>query len=250
MKILSRFTDYYDYVEYLYSPEGGDPKNTYNRVISTNTVNVKGYLPSYPQPKQHLPGSGRKLEKGYDGWRDFPWRYKWCVVCGKMYLLVHEGKYDFVDRDGQSVAFQNLSKFRVITPEHPSWELTGYRSYRQLFEKVNAHLHVGRPEGTCGVISKVVGAPVFVIQEVLEEQHYHGSGKSDLRVTLHPEVPNLGQLGFASLISPEQMYQEIAMYLSSLKESPDNQPPAKVSDKDRLVQKGFDTKVSFRGKAT
>jgi hypothetical protein len=44
------------------------------------------------------------------------------------------------------------------------------------------------------------------------------------------------------------MYQEIAMFLTSLRDNPDSLPPAKVSDKDRLTQKGFDAKISFRGK--
>jgi hypothetical protein len=241
MKILSRFTDYYDYVEYLYSPEGGDPENVYNRVITESRIQVKGNIPIYLQP---APLIGKK--RGYSGWHDFPWRYKWCVVCGRLYLLVRDGASNPVDRFGQDSTRGDLSGFKLITENHPSWEKTGRRSWTN--EKIVPRMYIGSENETCHRIAKQISAPVFIIHAFHNQNYIHSTGQYNYVVDLDPKVPNLGQLGFASIVSPERMYQEIAMYLPNLKENPDNQPPTKVSDKDRLVQKGFDSKVSFRGK--
>lgn len=232
MKILSKFKDYYDYVEYLYSQEGGDPANTYVRRDVEGrdeysdiwfSIGVKGGIPAKPSPK------------GSIFWKRnpdvFPWAYKWCSVCGKLYLLVTE-------EPGVC-----LPKYKLITEAHPSLDLVYSRSPGVWFKEPDIKDLIGVPNSACVEVSKKLQIPVFI----LEDPHYKHL-REPFHVTLNRTVPNLGELGFASLFTAEQMYQEIAMFLTSLRDNPDSLPPVDISDKDRLTQKGFDAKISFRGR--
>ena len=234
MKILSKFRDYYDYVEYLYSQEGGDPANTYVRrdvegrdKYSSDwfSIEARGEIPAKPYPKAGAYW-GRKSDPD-----PFPWIYKWCSVCGKLYLLVAE-------EPGV-----NPPKYKLITETHPSLNLIYSGSPGHWFKEPSLSDLIAVPNSTCMEVSKKLQIPVFI----LEDPYYRDLGKS-FQITLNRTVPNLGELGFASLITAEQMYQEIAMFLTSLRDNPDSLPPVDISDKDRLTQKGFDAKISFRGK--
>ena len=227
MKILSKFKDYYDYVEYLYSQEGGDPANTYVRRDVEGrdeynhewfSIEERGEIPAKLFPKADV-YRGRKPDP-------FPWTYKWCSVCGKLYLLVAEG------------SGVNPLKYKLITETHPSLSLVYTRSPGHWFKDPAIKELVGVPNSTCIEISKKLQIPVFILEDPCYKNH----------VTLNRTAPNLGELGFASIIPPEQIYQEIAMFLTSLRDNPDSLPPVDISDKDRLTQKGFDAKISFRGK--
>lgn len=261
MKIHSRFRDYYDYVEFMYSPEGGDSHNTYNRIIPDMKeasfytpyglkLKLKGDIPSYPQP---IPGSFKpkdKIQRPYyriNDWTYFPWRFKWCFVAGRIYLLVAESECatDYLGRGGYD--WNLLNKYRLLTEDHPCLDYitTGreWKSKRPYFNNTE-----GRKCPTFEELSKMIGCPVFTILDYNNIERHHGTGKTSYHVIVSKTVPNLGQLGFPSIVSAEQMYQNISMYFNNLKDNPDNTPPASVSDKDRLTQKGFDAKLSFRGK--
>ena len=247
MRIQSKFSDYYDYVEYLYTPEGGDPENTYDRRIKKTSVSVVGFIPPLLQPipncfpptKEQL-----KVRNWKNDWTFFPWRFKWCFVAGKLYLTVCEANYD-VDHRGEGSG-GNFPKFRLLTANHPSMKyLRDGFSWKS--KRVGPRSLKPFPSETCDLVAKEVG-PVFMVDWPQPIEYYHGRGKYLYKTILADQVPNLGQLGFASIVPAEQMYQNIAMYMSQLKDNPDSQPPAFVSDKDRLVQKGFDLKTSFRGK--
>ena len=227
MKILSKFKDYYDYVEYLYSQEGGDPTNTYARrdveggdEYSSDwfSIEARGEIPAKPSPKVDAYW-GRKPDP-------FPWIYKWCSVCGKLYLLVAE-------EPGV-----NPPKYKLITETHRSLSLVYTRSPGYWFKEPTIKELIAVPNPACIEVSKKLQIPVFILEDPCYRRH----------VTLNRTVPNLGELGFASFIPAEQMYQEISMFLTSLKDNPDSLPPTKVSDRDRFTQKGFDAKISFRGK--
>lgn len=223
MKIQSKFKDYYDYVEYLYSQEGGDPRNTYvrreleqsNQPDSTYVyVNTTGDIPRLPYRKKY----GDLI----------PWDYKWCSVCGKLYLLVSKCNF--------------APEYRIITEDHPSLRLVyGPRGW---FEDIKMEDVLGVPNKSCVSISRQLQTPVFIMEP---SQRISGL-KQPSQVAVNREIPNLGKLGFASLIPAEQMYQNISMFMTSLRDNPDSTPPVNVSDKDRLTQKGFDSKTSFRGK--
>lgn len=239
MKIQSRFKDYYDYVEFLYSPEGGSNRDLYVRdgeLPSSIILPDRYSIPHYPQPNYSY--NHKYTAKR---WRQFPWFYKWVAICGKLYLLVADRGDVSLDVVGGSIGFSKSDGFKVVSSNHPSLQYAVFGRWSFRDKCVNFYDVIGIPSPTCMEISKQIGSPVFIIERAMP------IGKK-LQVELWPEIPNLGSLGFPSLIGAEQMYQDISMFMNQIKENPDSAPPIDVSDKDRLVQKGFDAKVSFRGR--
>lgn len=243
MKIVSNFKDYYDYVEYLYSPEGGDERLPLFRSKVDKTKDGNEGLVFNLTGIRNLPYVSFRSQYYHKGGLErFPWRLKWCVVNGKYYLLVTDAKLNAFGAYCRSeAAYLSYKPYKLLKQQHPCFpHLTS--GTRWLSGGYNDSLSI---EGAIGVhsdilvtLSKQVGSPIFTIREW-----------SSNSVTVDNQIPNLGQLGFAALIPPEQMYQETAMFYGSvMRDTPDNNPPVAVSDKDRLIQKGFDAKVSFRGK--
>lgn len=243
MKIVSNFKDYYDYVEYLYSPEGGDERLPFfrSKVDKTRDGN-EGLVFNFAKVLGFPYVSFRSQYYHKGNMEKFPWRFKWCVVNGKYYLLVADAELNAFGAYCKSeAAYLSYKPYKLLKQQHPCFPHLASGT-RWLSGGYNDRLSI---EGAIGVhsdilvtLSKQVGSPIFTIREW-----------SPNTVTVDNQIPNLGQLGFAALIPPEQMYQETAMfYGNTMRDTPDNNPPATVSDKDRLIQKGFDAKFSFRGK--
>jgi hypothetical protein len=227
MKIKSPFKDYYDYVSHIYG--GGDERNTYlrNRIkpllvlgsgelyedgvsIETNLVSGLPYnIGAYENSK--------RIE------------FKWLVVCGKYYLLVgYKPEFGFTQFHILDEKLDNKFLEYIKTRKSKPWASNkiknSYDDYMGVYSK------------TLIDISKTIKQPVFIINRV---------GYRDIQI--ESRIPNLGDLGFASIIKPEQLYQEIAYYISNIMvESVDIKPPVDLVDKDRIVQHGFDLKQSFR----
>lgn len=250
MRVKSNFKDYYDYVEFIYSPKGGDRSETYLRgrikdIVDLGkegesngelsiTLRVKGAIPGYPVPK---------FGNSWEDWEEFPWRFRWCSFCGKLYLLV---------ADWSSENLPAMGPLKVIREDHPALDKVrtanfwGWKNEKLPFESIFA-----LPNEACLEISKRLNEPVFFIESFSElKRTYNRSTNIEITssVVVQRQVPNLGSLGFPTFLPPEQAYQEISMFLGQLKDNPDKNLPVNVSDKDRLVQKGFDSKLSFRGK--
>lgn len=251
MRIKSGFRDYYDYVEFSYSPEGGDCSNVYIRgAIKPGpdterndygiVVTADGGIQDFPQP---MPWSNRNGAGGYLGWEEFPWRFRWCSICGMLYLLVADLP-DPKSWDPQNPDETLNLEYRLISENHPAMGKMTADRYRWRRTRVDISSLTGIESQCAKNVSKTLGEPCFIIEHFSKNIL---TGKCV--VVVREQVPNLGKLGFGTIISAEQMYQNISMSIGFLKDSPDNVPPVSVSDKDRLTQKGFDAKVSFRGKA-
>lgn len=247
MRIISKFKDYYDYVEFLYSPEGGDPSNTYNRrEIAGGSVNVhtKDSLPILT-PKLSL-REGRRF--------GLPWKTMWCCVCGKLYLLVApqvaKGSENALDIESLSATTFIEKSYSLITADHPILKMARLATTGFPFGKerdVPIEKVLGIPNEICKEISKEIGEPIFLIGNFYRGERYRVCQTEYLTVEILPSMPNLGKLGFASAIPAEQMYQNVATFLGYLKGDPDLAPPVSIGDGDRLEQKGFDKVTSFRG---
>lgn len=255
MRIQSNFKDYYDYVEYLSSPEGGDPNVLYRRTrlgdpkesgygTEKSSYEVGRVLPITPEPLPKWVDS----EKGFDHKDVFPWRFKWCIVCDKFYLLAAKEKpADNYDPN----YYEGYKNFKLATESHPIWEYTSYPGHHLFIDggltkrhKVSWEKFVGIKSEGAVKLCKEFNSPAILVEPSAYSSIFTGYYARVSRI-----LPNLGALGFASIIPADRMYQEIAMFVgNTLRESPDLNPPAKVSDKERLLQRGFDLKTSFRGK--
>lgn len=67
-------------------------------------------------------------------------------------------------------------------------------------------------------------------------------------VSIHRRVPQLTKYSVHDHISAELIYQKLEYWFGNQQftPSPDLSPPVTISDKDRIVQHGFDLKKSFR----
>ena len=84
-------------------------------------------------------------------------------------------------------------------------------------------------------ISRKIKSPVFLMNA-----YYN-------RIEIDNIVPNLKSLGFDKVMLPEQMYQEISMWVGNiLKENADDNPPKHINNEEKIIAHGFDLKHSFR----
>jgi hypothetical protein len=160
---------------------------------------------------------------------------KYLVVAGKFYLLAKPGGTSYYGMNGMYDGYTVLNQTRhADLIDHlckPSW-----------LETTNYEFYVGAEDPTLIEISRNLNAPVFVIEGY---QWDHKTNKTQLRI--NSEIPILSTLGFPSFYAPEQLYQDLAYFMGNkIKTSPDLAPPVEVSNKDRIVQHGFDLKASFR----
>ncbi len=211
MKIKSPFKDYYDHVEYLYSPEGGDTSIVYNRTKFEGEFFL--YVPTN-KVKVDLSRMNTNFENA-----------KWLVIMDKLYLV----KYAFVN---------GRWAYRLINKE--DLRERGFYSTRRSTpdEKLEEHINdwYRGVNGKTKELSKFIGAPVYLI-----DHHDYRATRIDVN------IPILDRIGIPSIISAEQMYQELSLYMANvLRTSPDNVPPVEVSDLVKIEKHGFDLKRSFR----
>jgi hypothetical protein len=213
MVIQSPFKDYYDYVAHRYG--GGDPRIVYRRKRIENTeVEMREcILPDFEQVTSLYTSDEKPLQ------------FAFLVVAAAPYLLVRAAGYQW----------KGLEEYRITDPRvldlkrprywrPPSWRL------------------IGQPSANLLELSRLVGAPVFV---VTGNNLYSPRGGAIIQID--ELCPVLKKLGMPALISPEQMYQQLAYFMgNTMHPSPDTRPPVEVSNRDKIVAAGFDLRQSFR----
>lgn len=220
MKIISKWTDYYDYVASMYG--GGDPKIIYDRRVFDQEQSFL-YLekPHRFDPETH------QSPRRYRYFFHEDWAVKFCSVNAKLYVLARD-----TTRDTNTYEV-------VLDPAHPSFIQNHQVASRQRrwysFTNDNEQikkLTSPKYDEYFLKISREINRPAFVFADGNNVEMRH---------------PNLGELGFGKYITPEQMYQDISYFVGNLLHlSPDLAPPVQLSDKDRLAQHGFDPKRGFR----
>ena len=225
MKIKSQFKDYYDYVAHVYG--GGDPKITYVRNRLSHLVDKSGRIQIATNHRVHtFPPYGLSFEER------MATPFKWMVVAGRYFLMVGErlefgdGNWKILDKHTHEWLWARMF------PKKKKWWATERPSY---------YLDSEAPELID--ISRDLGAPVFCITDVGVPKRL----SQERLLTIEEDIPVLSETGLPSMIPAEQMYQDISYFLGNkIHPSPDLDPPVKISDKDRIMQAGFDLKTSFR----
>ena len=237
MRIISKFKDYYDHIAHQYG--GGDPKIVYERKELTEPKiiqpgNVKFYEPIYHSLQSELviPHAFGLHGHSYDYSRHGKFaEYTGSYVCvaGRMFLLIQSPQTELT-------YYKNVPG----AAEHVS----GYHSYRNTPVREQFDGAVEYPELV--KLCQMVKAPVFLFRMRMSPSD-GAIGKRTF--TILCEVPMLSKLGLARYYPPANVYQDLSYFMgNTINGSPDIDPPAVVSDKDRLLQRGFDLKTSFRGK--
>lgn len=230
MRIISKFKDYYDYVGGMYYDT--DDKVIYNRdkITEPSTQHRK-----YNIIDKHfiaIPDRDR-LDFTVDRNWNKPIKrgignlyMKTLLVCGIAYPLycIHKSnnlynEYKLLDDEG--IEFINQC-----------WTVN--------IDSLTSKKHQALIE-----LSRLINSPVFIFKD----QRNHGNNYFRIEHTIEMEVPNLRKLGFNKIKRAEILYQELEYFIGSiLPGKPDSLPIPSIpfTDKDKILNAGFDLKQSFR----
>jgi len=223
MKIISNFRDYYDYVPHLYG--GGDPKIVFvrpkkniNLIDFVNLTSFEGVVFAKINSLRH------RLSNRQD-----PYRSQLIVIGDKIFYYT---KYEPVSKPK---LWENW--YSLITQEIIDKVFFSRYSWNGATDKPRLTSVINRQDEHLLALCKHVGRPVFSLFPDI-----YGWKVGEIS-------PNLGEMGVASFIEAEDMYQNLSYLVGNLmKDSPDISPPVELSDKHRILKHGFDLKTSFRGK--
>ena len=217
MKINSPFKDYYDFVAYKYG--GGDPRVVYprQRVAHAIDVNIE------------IENCGLTDPRTYERCSNHESHYMYLVIAGKAFLITSP-----VQKTYSYKTDYDLSTYRIMQVDFKPEE-RGWIRHRQEIE-------FGKEYPFLIDLSRKVGAPVFVISAI----EYQSEWKK-ATVTVCGQYPVLGRLGVPAMISPEQMYADLSMFVGNkMRDTPDTKPPVELSNKKKIEKAGFDLRQSFR----
>jgi hypothetical protein len=214
MQIKSLFRDYYDFVANQYG--GGDPSIKYIRLPFTKP-NISGSMLSrdcVDIKQDNLIDIPRHLR--YHSGEYEHHNIKWLAVNGYRYLMLQ---------------IKPLGDWCILNEvKHPNvWNGLPKKSFWDSSRNTTPQTYHGCFDKELVLISRKLNSPVFTYRV------YDGY------VSIDGEIPILKDIGFDKLISPEQLYQDISYFVGNIiKESPDMMPPTKMSDKEKILQHGFD----------
>lgn len=228
MVIKSPFKDYYDFVAKMYG--GGDPRVVYPRHRVTSGIDMYVELESCSLVD---PEAYHRYKLPNEPETD----YLYLIIAGKAYLLTRPTP-SMADRCIRTwKSDYDLSSYKVKAVHNDQDHLPLWVRHRYGVE-------FGREYKFLIDLCRKVGAPVFVISGVEYTTQWR---QATIRVC--GQCPILERLGVANLISPQQLYQELAMFVGNqMKATPDTQPPVQLGNKQKIVKAGFDLIQSFRNR--
>lgn len=217
MKIISPFKDYYDWIAGKYG--GGDPRLIYKRTKiqgqDTKDRVIYDIVSGRSYELSSLNANRYRLGKS-------TYSFNILIFCGRQYLVVKiDGATNILSEEKHPDLWQMLNK-------------TSKGITSLLLKSTSIDFYLGKQTQFAENLCKQYDQPVLLII-------------NDLGAVVDDRIPVLQDVGFASIMSAEQCYQEISHFLGNvLRESPDTKPPVEIDDKYKIIGAGFDTKTSFR----
>ena len=218
MKIIQRhgIKDYYDYMAFQYG--GGDPLIVYDRGYFNKDLNEydhiywrQGFV-IYPNNKElyDLPSYISLYSKLSN-------RYiyiRYISIAGRLFPITEN----------------NTVISEVTTPE--IWNNKDFDDYRSMLFSEPDYLVE---------LSRILKQPTFLISYI---------GRDNKQgIVVESKYPVLKNMGFPSIYKPEQIYQDLSLFISTkMKATPDSlpEPMIPLTNNDKILNHGFDVKRSFR----
>ena len=250
MRILSPFRDYYDRIAHQYG--GGDPKVTWVRPVDLPVSEVEmphgcPFVDDFQFATLDRPRGRYSVSTK---------EYRILCVAGRGWLMIRD-EAGFPNGENDFGCELYLPSCQIIDPPEEAWgwrtERHGKRTRRiresrwQVFRQDGVPFVQGEQHPWIIEVSRRASnsrnrfrpQPVFVIREIRD--------RGDKYVQFERRTPVLAELGLPSLLSAEQIYQEIAYFVGNvLLPSPDTRPPVEVDNKHKIIAAGFDLRESFR----
>ena len=221
MRIISKFKDYYDHVGHRY---GEDPMVTFTRGKTTPLAKEVRAHQCFESRRDDRTRTEYEAQIVVAGAHVFPMVQAWT-----------RGN-DFMGQPTSTVGYRPLDKAML------HWLVSGgsygYKSkyYNEDYDWKEFSQWLDKLKSKLPEMMRECGSPVFKLHRV---SHY--------RVNVAEHVPILKDLGIAAVVTPEQMWQDIYMAITThMRPNPDKAPPVEISERDKIVKAGFDLKTSFR----
>jgi hypothetical protein len=250
MKIISQWRDYYDHVAHIYG--GGDPKVIYNRdyVVPDrvsgsdrfeDTLDVKGnvWTPNIPSSMEIINAGIAPVQKH---------EFSALIVMDRLFILERQSDMGEMGVLHTRKDWHITARPLLDLPYGGLYPLMrmgeAFTDRASLYEKrrMRELLHDDRNDrflfkqgskyNGARDLCKFAGAPVFVLQ-------------GNRSPCISGRTPKLSALGLAAYIDPQQLYQELAMFVGNVL-NPVEQPPSSMKDIEKVASHGFDKKISFR----
>ncbi len=195
-----------DYYDYLSWHFGQDNSIIYKRKPFSSEIGIS---------KKDLPQLPNDVFINY--------RFKWLSICSVLFLLVEKRE-----------ANGSYGPWKMYSTDDFSDEFNSKLNKNYFFNGSYTQ-HIGKSSPLVLELHKQVSAPVFCFVTV-----WNGCYIDDI-------IPKLDVLGIPSVYPAEQIYQDISYFIgNTLTPSPDTVVPNISSDKEKILQHGFDLKQSFR----
>lgn len=235
MRIVSKFKDYYDHVGHTYGwsgPSRDDPivyirdrlnasERAQSRLLIGRlevelTEKSSPFNATFSYDLQYLSHFeyDREVRIGY-------------LVVGCTMYLVHQPK-------------DSLEVILGAPPEEESRLKSWYHQYWKAVCKQEVIDVSDCP--SIKELGRVLQAPVYMIVG-----HLTANRKKNIMI-VEQDIRKLSSIkGFAASVPATKVWQDIEYCMTNMmRENPDITPPVQLTDKERLVQHGFDVKQSFR----
>lgn len=149
--------------------------------------------------------------------------------------LLHNWKNYDLDRKLIDLSF---IKLKIGSPQfRRSSEFPSYMERKSLTAKEIAHKK-------CDIIVDAVNHKNYEVdQDFNQDKVSVGSGKAEWR-----HIPILKKTGLANYIDHQEIFSALEEYFSLQKQDDERTESIGITDKEKIENHGFDTKVSFRGK--
>lgn len=250
MKIISNFKDYYDYIMSKFG--GGDPKILYIRneigdKIKTSNHGINNNISLFNQGtgfEFNFKNFNKPISYLIDG-KKYTYNFKLVVVCGKGYVIYSTKKIESIptiqEENWKLFLKKDFDQFKIDLYNKRNRSLLSWRPYffKSDFESFDSLIiEVNKNKNIFIEISRKIKHPIFYLEYSYIRQD---------TIKISGSCPILKDLGFPSIISPEDMYQDIEHFMTNvINENPDTIPPVEIADKYKITQAGFDLKTSFR----
>ena len=230
MRIIDKNTDFYDYVQSIYP----DKDNVFDR---TNSFNVTKKMICVCLSRHR--GQFLLLRIGATNWlffvkrvlgeEEFP--YPPSVVDFSAELLTEWKNYDQPLKLIELILFTpsfNLSNYLTNNSFYDRWDDSQYD-----LEKVKKRV----PDLQIAVDNDDVDRKINFLSVLSSGSH------NDTK-----DIPILRGSGLAPLLDPERVFLAFDEYFSLQKQAQERTASIGITDKEKVINHGFDAKTSFRGK--
>jgi hypothetical protein len=251
MKIISQWKDYYDHVAHIYG--GGDPKVIYNRdfVVPDKASGSERFEDHLDVPSHvwspNIPYSMEVGSKGSSSMQKI--EFNALIVMDRIFVLERQSDIGemgclHIQKDWHITSRKIVdSSFRgpypllradeVLSENSPRYDRIRMQELMDDPKTDRLLLQQGRKyDNAARELCLFAKAPVFVV-----------AGNRAPRIS--GRTPKLSALGLAAHIEPQQLYQELAMFVGNVL-NPVEQPPSNMKDIEKVSSHGFDKKISFR----